>query len=111
MCTDLDTESGLLSLFHIPVKDSGDFYSLGDITANGQSLDGNFINILAAVRSVGNCSQCPYLETFKLFLLLLLFFKFESYFMTCNLCPKDWRAKVLYYFRWAKRAEARDETV
>lgn len=54
MCTDLDTESRLLSLFHIPVKDSGDFYSLGDITANGQSLDGNFINILAAVRSVRN---------------------------------------------------------
>lgn len=54
MCTDLDTESRLLSLFHIPVKDSGDFYSLGDITANGQSLDGNFINVLAAVRSVGN---------------------------------------------------------
>ncbi|XP_060795697.1 meiosis-specific with OB domain-containing protein isoform X2 [Neoarius graeffei] len=53
MCTDLDTESQLLSLFHIPVKDSGDFYSLGDITANGQSLDGNFINILAAVRSIG----------------------------------------------------------
>lgn len=54
MCTDLDTESRLLSLFHIPVKDSGDFYSLGDITANGQSLDGNFINVLAAVRSVRN---------------------------------------------------------
>ncbi|XP_060746534.1 meiosis-specific with OB domain-containing protein isoform X2 [Tachysurus vachellii] len=53
MCTDLDTESRLVSLFHIPVKDSGDFYSLGDITANGQSLDGNFINILAAVRSIG----------------------------------------------------------
>ncbi|MCI4384206.1 hypothetical protein PGIGA_G00036190 [Pangasianodon gigas] len=52
MCTDLDTESRLLSLFHIPVKDSGDFYSLGDITANGRSLDGNFINILAAVRSI-----------------------------------------------------------
>ncbi|KAF5906289.1 target of rapamycin complex subunit lst8, partial [Clarias magur] len=53
MCTDLDTESRLLSLFHIPVKDSGDFYSLGDITANGQSLDGSFINILAAVRLIG----------------------------------------------------------
>ncbi|XP_046709422.1 meiosis-specific with OB domain-containing protein isoform X2 [Silurus meridionalis] len=53
MCSDLDTESRLLPLFHIPVKDSGDFYTLGDITANGQSLDGNFINILAAVRSIG----------------------------------------------------------
>ncbi|KAK1793888.1 hypothetical protein P4O66_010806, partial [Electrophorus voltai] len=52
MCSDLDTETRLLPLFHIPVKDSRDFYTLGDITANGQSLDGNFINILAAVRSV-----------------------------------------------------------
>ncbi|XP_062859887.1 meiosis-specific with OB domain-containing protein [Trichomycterus rosablanca] len=53
MCSDLDTERRLLSFFHIPVKDSRDFYSLGDITANGQTLDGNFINILAAVRSIG----------------------------------------------------------
>ncbi|XP_076856405.1 meiosis-specific with OB domain-containing protein isoform X2 [Brachyhypopomus gauderio] len=53
MCSDLDTETRLLPLFHIPVKDSRDFYTLGDITANGQSLDGNLINILAAVRSVG----------------------------------------------------------
>ncbi|XP_066522688.1 meiosis-specific with OB domain-containing protein [Hoplias malabaricus] len=53
MCSDLETETRLLPLFHIPVKDSRDFYSLGDITANGQSLDGNFINILAAVRSIG----------------------------------------------------------
>ncbi|XP_072523873.1 meiosis-specific with OB domain-containing protein [Salminus brasiliensis] len=53
MCSDLEAETKLLSLFHIPVKDSRDFYSLGDITANGQSLNGNFINILAAVRSVG----------------------------------------------------------
>ncbi|KAL7857176.1 hypothetical protein SRHO_G00160750 [Serrasalmus rhombeus] len=53
MCSDLETETKLLSLFHIPVKDSRDFYSLGDITANGQSLDGHFINILAVVRSIG----------------------------------------------------------
>uniref|UniRef100_A0A8B9KAZ2 Meiosis-specific with OB domain-containing protein n=2 Tax=Astyanax mexicanus TaxID=7994 RepID=A0A8B9KAZ2_ASTMX len=53
MCSDLETETRLLSLFHIPIKDSRDFYSLGDITANGQSLNGSFINILAAVRSVG----------------------------------------------------------
>ncbi|KAI4904311.1 hypothetical protein NFI96_015188, partial [Prochilodus magdalenae] len=53
MCSDLETETRLLSLFHIPVKDSRDFYSLGDIIANGQGLDGNFINILAAVHSIG----------------------------------------------------------
>ncbi len=36
----------------MPIKDSRDFYSLGDITANGESLDGHIINILAAVQSV-----------------------------------------------------------
>lgn len=36
----------------MPIKDPRDFYSLGDITANGQSLDGHIINILAAVQSV-----------------------------------------------------------
>ena len=30
----------------------GDYYSLGDIVANGHSLDGKIINVLAAVRSV-----------------------------------------------------------
>ncbi|KAG1925475.1 meiosis-specific with OB domain-containing protein [Pimephales promelas] len=37
----------------MPIKDPRDFYSLGDITANGQSLDGHIINILAALQSVG----------------------------------------------------------
>jgi len=36
----------------MPIKDPRDFYSLGDITANGQSLDGHIINILAALQSV-----------------------------------------------------------
>ncbi|XP_030631705.1 meiosis-specific with OB domain-containing protein [Chanos chanos] len=53
MCSDLDTESRLLPLLHVPGKDPRDFYSLGDIVANGQSLDANTINILAAVQSVG----------------------------------------------------------
>ncbi|TWW81514.1 Target of rapamycin complex subunit lst8 [Takifugu flavidus] len=46
---------GLSSNFSIGhcVKDSRDFYSLGDILANGQSLDGTIINILAAVKSIG----------------------------------------------------------
>ncbi|KAM9372395.1 meiosis-specific with OB domain-containing protein [Phaethornis superciliosus] len=50
-CYDMDTQ--LLSLLHLPVKDPQDYYSLGDITANGQSLDGKILNVLAAVMSVG----------------------------------------------------------
>lgn len=46
----MDTK--LLSLLHLPVKDPQDYYSLGDITANGQSLDGRILNVLAAVMSV-----------------------------------------------------------
>ncbi|KFU94094.1 Uncharacterized protein C16orf73, partial [Chaetura pelagica] len=48
---DMDTK--LLSLLHLPVKDPQDYYSLGDIIANGQSLDGRILNLLAAVMSVG----------------------------------------------------------
>ena len=57
LCADMDTADRLLPLLHLPVKDPRDFYSLGDIVANGQSLDGSVLNILAAVRSVGyfNC--------------------------------------------------------
>ncbi|KAG9334786.1 hypothetical protein JZ751_006535, partial [Albula glossodonta] len=50
---DMEADNKLLALFHLPVKDSTDFYSLGDIVANGQALDGHVINILAAVRSIG----------------------------------------------------------
>ncbi|NXH09578.1 MEIOB protein, partial [Bucco capensis] len=49
-CYQMDTK--LLSLLHLPVKDPQDYYSLGDITANGQSLDGRILNVLAAVQSV-----------------------------------------------------------
>ncbi|XP_015232545.1 PREDICTED: meiosis-specific with OB domain-containing protein-like [Cyprinodon variegatus] len=52
LCADVDTIDGLLPLLHLPVKDPGDFYSLGDIMANGQRLDGTVINILAAVKWV-----------------------------------------------------------
>uniref|UniRef100_A0A3P8UG10 Meiosis specific with OB-fold n=1 Tax=Cynoglossus semilaevis TaxID=244447 RepID=A0A3P8UG10_CYNSE len=54
LCADTRTVDRLLPLIHIPAKDSRDFYSLGDIMANGQQLDGTMINILAAVKSVGN---------------------------------------------------------
>ncbi|NXG68576.1 MEIOB protein, partial [Baryphthengus martii] len=46
------TDTKLLSLLHLPVKDPQDYYSLGDIVANGQSLDGRILNVLAAVMSV-----------------------------------------------------------
>ncbi|XP_042363769.1 meiosis-specific with OB domain-containing protein [Plectropomus leopardus] len=57
LCADMDTIDRLLPLIHLPVKDSRDFYSLGDIVANGQQLDGSVINILAAVKSIGELKQ------------------------------------------------------
>ncbi|XP_063170811.1 meiosis-specific with OB domain-containing protein [Candoia aspera] len=48
-----EVDTRLLSLLHLPVKNPQDFYSLGDIVANGQSLDGKIINILAAIKLVG----------------------------------------------------------
>lgn len=53
LCADTGTIDRLLPLIHLPVKDSRDFYSLGDIVANGERLDGTVINVLAAVKSVG----------------------------------------------------------
>ncbi|NXC35614.1 MEIOB protein, partial [Xiphorhynchus elegans] len=47
-----ETDTRLLSLLHLPVKDPQDYYSLGDIVANGQSLNGRILNVLAAVMSV-----------------------------------------------------------
>lgn len=40
-------------LLHLPTKPNNDFYTLEDILVNGQNLDGDHINILAAVRNVG----------------------------------------------------------
>ncbi|XP_074866989.1 meiosis-specific with OB domain-containing protein [Carettochelys insculpta] len=53
ICCRYEVDTKLLSLLHLPVKDPQDYYSLGDIVANGQSLDGRIINVLAAVKSVG----------------------------------------------------------
>ncbi|XP_068161573.1 meiosis-specific with OB domain-containing protein isoform X1 [Antennarius striatus] len=53
LCADMDTIDKLLPLIHLPVKDSRDFYSLGDIVANGKSLNNTVINVLAAVKSIG----------------------------------------------------------
>ncbi|XP_025940567.1 meiosis-specific with OB domain-containing protein [Apteryx rowi] len=52
-CSSYEMDTKLLSLLHLPVKDPQDYYSLGDITANGQSLNGRILNVLAAVMSVG----------------------------------------------------------
>ncbi|XP_035469743.1 meiosis-specific with OB domain-containing protein isoform X2 [Scophthalmus maximus] len=57
LCADVGTIDRMLLLIHLPVKDPGDFYSLGDIVANGQQLDGTVINILAAVKSTGEPKQ------------------------------------------------------
>ncbi|XP_030019127.1 meiosis-specific with OB domain-containing protein [Sphaeramia orbicularis] len=57
VCAEMDTVDRMLPLIHLPVKDSRDFYSLGDIVANGQKLNGSVINILAAVRWIGELKQ------------------------------------------------------
>nr|XP_020661596.1 meiosis-specific with OB domain-containing protein [Pogona vitticeps] len=53
ICTHNEVDAKLLSLLKLPVKNPQDFYSLEDIVANGQSLDGKIINVLAAIKSVG----------------------------------------------------------
>ncbi|KAL0617234.1 Meiosis-specific with OB domain-containing protein [Plecturocebus cupreus] len=53
VCSSYEVDTKLLSLIHLPVKESRDYYSLGDIVANGHSLNGRIINVLAAVKSVG----------------------------------------------------------
>ncbi|XP_072455736.1 meiosis-specific with OB domain-containing protein isoform X4 [Notamacropus eugenii] len=53
VCSSYQVDIKLLSLLHLPIKDSQDYYSLGDIVANGQTLDGRIINVLAIVRSIG----------------------------------------------------------
>ncbi|XP_036053859.1 meiosis-specific with OB domain-containing protein [Onychomys torridus] len=53
VCSPYEVDTKLLSLIYLPVKESRDYYSLADIVANGHSLDGRIINVLAAVRSVG----------------------------------------------------------
>ncbi|XP_044903625.1 meiosis-specific with OB domain-containing protein isoform X2 [Felis catus] len=53
VCSSYEVDTKLLALIYLPIKESRDYYSLGDIVANGHSLDGKIINVLAAVRSVG----------------------------------------------------------
>ena len=44
------------ALAHVPLRPPNDYYSLSDISASGQSLDGSHINILAIVKNVRNKS-------------------------------------------------------
>ncbi|XP_039102773.1 meiosis-specific with OB domain-containing protein isoform X3 [Hyaena hyaena] len=53
VCSSCEVDTKLLALIYLPIKESRDYYSLGDIVANGHSLDGRIINVLAAVKSVG----------------------------------------------------------
>ncbi|XP_017496916.2 meiosis-specific with OB domain-containing protein isoform X1 [Manis javanica] len=53
LCSSYEVDTKLLSLIHLPVKESRDYYSLGDIVANEHGLDGRIINVLAAVKLIG----------------------------------------------------------
>ncbi|XP_071496371.1 meiosis-specific with OB domain-containing protein-like [Diadema antillarum] len=41
------------ALQHTPIRDSADYYTLGDVLANGQNLHREHINLLALVKKVG----------------------------------------------------------
>ena len=51
---------GYSSLQYIPIKPNSDFYTLEDVLANGQSLEGEHINLLVAVRKVSNAGVWEY---------------------------------------------------
>ncbi|XP_019850370.1 PREDICTED: meiosis-specific with OB domain-containing protein-like [Amphimedon queenslandica] len=46
-----------MSLAHIPLRSTSDYYILSDIHAHWQNLDGSYINILAIVGNVGTPKQ------------------------------------------------------
>ncbi|CAH1795283.1 unnamed protein product [Owenia fusiformis] len=41
------------TLLHIPIKPHNDFYTLLDVVTNGQNLNGELINLLVAIKSIG----------------------------------------------------------
>eukprot|EP00112_Aurelia_sp_Birch-Aquarium-sp1_P009119 Seg2024.6 transcript_id=Seg2024.6/GoldUCD/mRNA.D3Y31 product="Meiosis-specific with OB domain-containing protein" protein_id=Seg2024.6/GoldUCD/D3Y31 len=45
------------SIAFLPVKESGDYYTLADVIANGHNFNCLHINILAALRDVGNSKE------------------------------------------------------
>lgn len=44
--------SDYLHLLHIPVKPHNDYYTIGDINANGQDMSGDVVSIMAVVKQV-----------------------------------------------------------
>ncbi|CAM1322563.1 MEIOB (predicted) [Pycnogonum litorale] len=46
--------SNLMQLRHIPTKATNDFYTLSDVSFNGEQLHGEHINLLVAAKSIGN---------------------------------------------------------
>ena len=40
------------AIAYLPVKESHDYYTFGDIMAGGHNLSGSHVNILAAIKSV-----------------------------------------------------------
>ena len=53
---------------HIPIKASNDFYTLGDVIANGQSIHGEHISLQAAVKNVSLLNPLYSLRTIIIFL-------------------------------------------
>ena len=43
---------GYNQLTHVPAKASNDYYTIGDILSNGQLLQGETINLQAAIKNV-----------------------------------------------------------
>ncbi|KAH9502522.1 hypothetical protein Btru_068890 [Bulinus truncatus] len=49
---DTNNSSDYAQLLHIPTKENNDFYTLEDVQANGMNLQGEHVNILAAVKKI-----------------------------------------------------------
>ena len=45
-------QSSFMTLSHIPVKSSNDFYTVADILANGKKLHGQLVSLLVVIKSV-----------------------------------------------------------
>lgn len=48
------------TLQHMPIRESSDYYTLGDVLANGRNLHGEHINLLTLVKKVGLHYYGPY---------------------------------------------------
>ena len=45
-------------LLHVPTKPCNDFYTITDIMVNGENINGEFVNILVAVKHVSMLYAC-----------------------------------------------------